>query len=413
MKLYLPISTDSNDGVKRGYAVSLFNELSGFDVQVEEMGDSHADRACNKMANAFLKTDCDAMLVIDCDILFRRADIEKMIGHLERGHKAVWGIYPKKHEQTEACICTFLETPDPDEHNLVTVRRSGRGFMLVHREVFERLKEDTGGPALRYHNHGELQWCFFRSGAVTGAFSAMQKEGEREWISEDWMFCEDLRIHLGIPTLVDSTIALGHIGSKAYYFGSEQVTRLDSTITSWQDIHGWFDYESLYRDLVAIIPDGGRFAEVGCWLGRSLGAFHTFAKEAGKKINLHAVDTFAGEPANEKHAAMLAAHGGSVEKAFRENMKALGLNGELTVSAVNSWDGASVHEDQSVDAVFIDASHVEEAVDKDISAWLPKVKPGGVICGHDYDESGVANAVGKHFNRRDVETRGRCWFVKV
>lgn len=38
--------------------------------------------------------------------------------------------------------------------------------------------------------------------------------------------------------------------------------------------------------------------------------------------------------------------------------------------------------DQSLDLVFIDGDHA--AVGRDIIAWFPKIRVGGVICGHDY-----------------------------
>lgn len=51
--------------------------------------------------------------------------------------------------------------------------------------------------------------------------------------------------------------------------------------------------------------------------------------------------------------------------------------------------------DNFFDFVYIDANHTYENVKADILAWRPKVKPGGVICGHDYcDEcEGVKKAV--------------------
>ncbi len=418
MKLYVPISTDSNDSVKRSYAVSMITELAGCEVCLEEMGDSHADRACNKMANAFLKTDCDAMLIIDCDITFTKKDIARMIGHMERGHRAVWGLYPKKNEEAEPCVCTFNSIPVPDEHGLAVVRRSGRGFLLIHRSVFEALKEDNGGPALRFHNHGELQWSFFSSGVVTGEFSAfgdaLGEDGKplREWISEDWLLCEHLRKYLNIPCLVDTGIALGHVGSKTYRFAPTQLMRVDDKITSWRDIHGWFDYEDIYRDLVKRIPDGGNFVEVGCWLGRSIAAFHAFTIEAGKQINLYAVDTFTGKSANPLQQSALDIHKGSVEKPFRRNMELLGV--PVNVRPVSSETAAWAMPFDFADAVFIDADHSEAAVRADIIAWLPNVKHGGILAGHDYDEPGVKAAVDDLLNKLgDVKTVGRCWvFVK-
>lgn len=50
---------------------------------------------------------------------------------------------------------------------------------------------------------------------------------------------------------------------------------------------------------------------------------------------------------------------------------------------------------QSLDFVFIDADHSYSAVCDDIDLWLPKIKPGGILCGHDYgdDRFGVTKAV--------------------
>ena len=39
-----------------------------------------------------------------------------------------------------------------------------------------------------------------------------------------------------------------------------------------------------------------------------------------------------------------------------------------------------------LDIVFIDADHSYEAVKEDIQLWYPKIRKGGIICGHDYME---------------------------
>lgn len=51
--------------------------------------------------------------------------------------------------------------------------------------------------------------------------------------------------------------------------------------------------------------------------------------------------------------------------------------------------------DALFDFVFIDADHSYESVKADLAAWWPRVKPGGLFCGHDYGkkEYGVTEAV--------------------
>jgi len=49
-----------------------------------------------------------------------------------------------------------------------------------------------------------------------------------------------------------------------------------------------------------------------------------------------------------------------------------------------SLDAAKKIADRSLDFAYIDGNHLRTSVLADLAAWLPKVKPGGVISGHDY-----------------------------
>lgn len=52
---------------------------------------------------------------------------------------------------------------------------------------------------------------------------------------------------------------------------------------------------------------------------------------------------------------------------------------------------ANFFAENSLDFVFIDADHTYEAVKRDLLAWWPRVRPGGLVCGHDYGVYGDAS----------------------
>ena len=50
----------------------------------------------------------------------------------------------------------------------------------------------------------------------------------------------------------------------------------------------------------------------------------------------------------------------------------------------SSVEAAKDFPDGSLDAVYIDAAHDEDSVREDIRTWRTKIKPGGILSGHDY-----------------------------
>lgn len=91
------------------------------------------------------------------------------------------------------------------------------------------------------------------------------------------------------------------------------------------------------------------------------------------------------------------------------------------VLRLDSLAAAHQFEDGALDFVFIDADHSYEGCTADIAVWAPKVKPGGLLSGHDYGNDGypgfgVTRAVDEAAERNEwtVETgENFCWFVRI
>lgn len=69
------------------------------------------------------------------------------------------------------------------------------------------------------------------------------------------------------------------------------------------------------------------------------------------------------------------------------------------------------------DFVFIDGNHSYEYVFRDIVLWLPKIKNGGIICGHDYVNKpgyGVIKAVNELFGEEvGIDKKSKVWYNEV
>ena len=66
------------------------------------------------------------------------------------------------------------------------------------------------------------------------------------------------------------------------------------------------------------------------------------------------------------------------------NIDLEGYADSVTVVVGRGDDFNAVFADAAADYVYIGADHRYSQAINDISRWLPKVRPGGVICGHAY-----------------------------
>ena len=144
---------------------------------------------------------------------------------------------------------------------------------------------------------------------------------------------------------------------------------------------GWFSEEecAAYAEAVGMTP-GGKVLEVGTWLGRSLSAIMPTAIKHNTDVTV--VDTWQGSIGAQTKKAIDA--GLKPFSAFKANMEFLGFWGKFSYHTMPSVAAAKHYTDGFFDLVFIDANHDYEAVKADILAWMPKVKPGGLLLGHDY-----------------------------
>lgn len=74
---------------------------------------------------------------------------------------------------------------------------------------------------------------------------------------------------------------------------------------------------------------------------------------------------------------------------------------------MTSMEAATKFEDNSLDFVFIDGNHDYQHAREDIEAWTPKVRMGGIVCGHDYTAStqpdyGVIEAVNEYTQSHEI-----------
>ncbi len=99
-------------------------------------------------------------------------------------------------------------------------------------------------------------------------------------------------------------------------------------------------------------------------------------------LTLFMVDTWEGFAIDP--GIVIATHEEQQEN-FRQAMTATAFaQPRRRVLRMTSAKGAQTIEDEMLDFAFIDADHSYPAVSADIKAWSPKVKPGGLLCGHDY-----------------------------
>ena len=155
----------------------------------------------------------------------------------------------------------------------------------------------------------------------------------------------------------------------------------------WTDVPGWFsaeDAEALGA-LLDRVPDGGLVVEVGVAFGRTTVMIGN--RTEGRGIRVVSIDHFRGNSSPGDAAFQIYRDRGqrNVIGQVIDNVVHANMRERHVLMITDSVQAASVFGKETIDLVFIDADHTDEAVEADILAWTPKVKWKGTLCGHDWN----------------------------
>jgi hypothetical protein len=191
----------------------------GIDWTMETMtNESLITRARNTLTAKFLTNpDSTHLMFIDADIGWEPWHLLVM---LNADKDVIGGLYPMKSIPIKWCVNGFEGAKE--EGALQEVSKTGTGFLLIKRHVFEKLnkhphvipfKNDIGLPQeLDAHMK-----TYFDTGVR-----------ENRYYSEDWAFCENWR-DLGGEVWVDKRVLLRHSGT--YVFSNENQEQ------AYRDLH--------------------------------------------------------------------------------------------------------------------------------------------------------------------------------
>jgi len=151
----------------------------------------------------------------------------------------------------------------------------------------------------------------------------------------------------------------------------------------WEAIDGWFNFHNFYTDMVGKF-DNAVFVEIGCWEGKSTVFMADKIKRSEKKIKFFAVDLW------EDYQQLDMVWSANYVRYLKNTEP---LKDYITTLKGDSCEMSKQFADKSIDFIFIDANHQYEFIKKDIEHWLPKMKDGGILAGHDTQFEGVTRAI--------------------
>lgn len=219
------IATPSQDHqVSMGYALGLTDACTAMTVNniyfelARVCGSSLLAHARNSLADMFMKSRCQRLLMVDADQGWSKESIFRL---MQSPRLIIGGITPHKRfpmnfnfkplpqdehffkDLTNKSSQEFVEyaKAKADQLGNIEVEHIGTGFLMIDREVFNIMKADLNEYVAFDNNPGIKHKEYFKMSGDTGHYKG-----------EDWYFCELARKHK-IPLYINANVVLTHQGT--------------------------------------------------------------------------------------------------------------------------------------------------------------------------------------------------------
>jgi hypothetical protein len=183
----------------------------------------------------------------------------------------------------------------------------------------------------------------------------------------------------------------------------------------FQTIEGWFTYPHFYQQLVKQAKSDYHFVEVGTWKGKSAAFMAVEIINSGKNIKFDCVDTWNGSiehhDINSPFYEPLLLIKDGLYNQFLENINP--VKNLINPIRSTSFAASELYNDKTLNCVFIDASHEYQDVYSDIKNWMPKIKKGGILAGHDFSYGPVREALKDALGDGYIDFGEDVWIYKL
>jgi hypothetical protein len=186
----------------------------GIDWTVETMtNESLISRARNTLTAKFLNTEGSTHLMfIDADLGWEPWHLLVL---LDAQKDVIGGLYPMKSLPVKWCVNGIPGKEEESDGKLIEVTKTGTGFLLMKRDVFEKL---NAHPAVRHFNN-DIGLPKELDPFMKTYFDTAVREGR--YYSEDWTFCENWR-DIGGQVFVDKRVLLRHTGTYVFDYNTHE-----------------------------------------------------------------------------------------------------------------------------------------------------------------------------------------------